>query len=271
MNNKIVGISGAHGTGKSTILAELSLLEPRNIIVDDFKVSRTVLKELGLTLEQATSTIESTKKYQSIVLEKKIKTDRAFSYDTVYQNKTVFVDRTLADVYAYTRHWYEQNNIDKEWFAAYEKKCADHVNEIYENVIILPTGKIPFVADGVRPDFSIQEKIAEYVNYFAEKYIERYVTLEEVSIEDRVNKFIELGSYFPVAKKISILEANLLILEAKKQVSQTPTYRLGQGVMNLLPKDLYTEITGTKHDFFHETDDAEALATFYEYCVDTSN
>ncbi len=267
MNNKIVGISGAHGTGKSTILSELHLRKQRNIIVDDFKVSRTILKELGLTLEQATATVESTKNYQTIVLNKKIKTDMSFTYDTVYQNKTVFVDRTLADIYAYTRHWYEQNNIDEEWFTSFEKKCADNVNAIYENVIILPTGKIPFVVDGVRPDVGIQEKISDYVNYFAEKYINNYVIIDEVSIEDRVNKFIELGSYFPMANKLNINDANNIILEAKKQVSQTPGYRLGQAIMNLLPKDLYTEITGTKHDFFFTIDEDLALTMFYEWCV----
>lgn len=191
---KIIAISGAHGCGKTSVLEELQKQNHQEIFIDDFKVSRTVLAELGLTLEQATKTATLTQKYQKLVLSKKIDRDGVVLPSAVYdpQVRSVFVDRSIADVYAYTRLWVEKNNVDKKWFADFEDMCISTIR-MYSKVLLIPIGKFPFVDDGVRAKEETQQIIATYIEEFVKLHCDDYVIIEPTSIVDRANLFATIA------------------------------------------------------------------------------
>lgn len=186
---KIIGMSGAHGTGKSAVLEYIKndpILD--DIKVDDYKFSRSVLKSLGLTLEEATATVESTKSYQTKVLDSVRRRNYLLKLLEPQGDVTInLTDRSVADVYAYTRLWSEKNGIDAEWFEKFEAKCAEMV-AAYDIIFVFPTGKIPFVDDGVRAKEDSQAAIAHYIEYFLTKYSKKYYVVTSTSIEDRASE-----------------------------------------------------------------------------------
>jgi hypothetical protein len=186
-------MSGAHATGKSATIDELRKINNRKLWIDDFKVSRTVLAELGLTLEQATATAELTMDYQSKVLARKIQ------WDTSRKNIQAFglnppsyiVDRSIADVYAYTKLWCIKNNVDGEWFRKFELECINAMS-LYDIIFLFPTGKFPFVDDGIRAKEETQAKIATYTEEFIVAYAKNYHVVESVSLDLRANEIITI-------------------------------------------------------------------------------
>lgn len=195
---KVIGVSGAHGTGKSVTIDRVKELNSKDpyIIVDDFKVSRTVLSELGMTLPEATANAEVTKIYQSMVLRKKIHRD-GFSLkinSTQLEPKVevnYLVDRSVADVYAYTKLWTEKNGIDNKWFAEFEEKCVAGI-VAYDMILLFPIGVFAFVDDGIRAKEDTQAKIAAYTQEFIEKYAKSYKIIDAVSVDDRANQIIQI-------------------------------------------------------------------------------
>lgn len=72
----------------------------------------------------------------------------------------------------------------------------------------------------------------------------------------------------PQQMKLSYAEALSISQQAYQQVQVTPTYRLGQGITNLLPKELWEETNQTDLDFFYWLDNEKVLNTFYSEYVD---
>jgi hypothetical protein len=189
-------MSGAHGTGKSVTLEAIKRIIPLDndpvIRVDDFKVSRTVLKALGLTLAEATATPESTKNYQLKVL------DAAFRHcyllkilDKQGDTTIHLVDRTVADIYAYTRLWSEKNGIDAEWLAGFKARCVDML-PTYDKIFLFPIGKFAFVDDGIRAKEDTQRSIAAYTEEFLKENFPSYHVVDAVSIDDRANQITKI-------------------------------------------------------------------------------
>ena len=186
---KIIGMTGAHGTGKSATLEHIKndpIID--NIKVDDYKFSRSVLKSLGQTLEEATATVESTMSFQTKVLDSVRRRNHLLKLLEPQGDVTThLVDRSVADVYAYTRLWSEKNGVDREWFEQYEAKCAEMVSA-YDIIFVFPTGKIPFVDDGIRAKEDTQAAIAQYIDEFLAKYAKRFYVVQSTSIEDRASE-----------------------------------------------------------------------------------
>jgi nicotinamide riboside kinase len=186
---KIIGMTGAHGTGKTAVL-EYIKNDPiiDNIKVDDYKHSRSVLKALDQTLEEATVAVESTMSFQTKVLDSVRRRNYLLKLlETQGDVTTNLVDRSVADVYAYTRLWSEKNGIDPVWFEKYEAKCAEMVSA-YDIIFVFPTGKIPFIDDGIRAKEDTQAAIAQYIDEFLAKYAKRYYVVQSTSIEDRASE-----------------------------------------------------------------------------------
>jgi len=67
--------------------------------------------------------------------------------------------------------------------------------------------------------------------------------------------------------KLTHQQANELLGKVYKQRRISPSYRLGQGIFNLLPEDLAEYIRDT-NDFFYWTDEDKVLEVFYRECVE---
>ena len=73
--------------------------------------------------------------------------------------------------------------------------------------------------------------------------------------------------YIPENLKLTQDEAQALLLKVGEQIANCPSYRLGQGIYNLLPKHLSDIIWKTELDMFYWTDDNLVMETFYKHFV----
>lgn len=188
---QIIAASGAHATGKSVTLDAIAARKVKNFIVDDFKISRTVLAKRGQTLEEATATSELTKSYQTDVL-KAAHSQLEFIKFCLAGDPIVIVDRSVADIFAYTRLWCERNNIEKEWLVEFKAKCVKMLS-MYDKIFVFPIGVFPFVDDGIRAKHDTQEKIHLYTHEFLyDHFGDKSYPVTTVEIEDRADQIIRI-------------------------------------------------------------------------------
>lgn len=148
--DKIVGISGAHGAGKTSILTELA---KRGYTVDDFKVSRHVQKERGWSnLNESLASFQTMYEFQIDIL--KAKRNRDLQLKQEGQGSIILTERTFLDVYAYTAYWtwefcsfasptsmlndpisFDTATRFLMWF---RNECEKAQAEIYSGVCLLP-------------------------------------------------------------------------------------------------------------------------------------
>jgi hypothetical protein len=190
---KIIGVSGAHCTGKTSTLEAIAKRQSRDpyIVVDDFKASRTVLKELKCTLEQATSTPETMEVYQRLVLDTKLHRDLFTLRNCVHSSAKAnfLVDRSPADLNAYAQLWSVKTNHDIAFGADYYGKCREYIAH-YDAIIFFPIGVFDFVDDGVRAKFDTQKVINDAIIEFLKRHSNPFI-VTSTTIEDRAGEIID--------------------------------------------------------------------------------
>jgi nicotinamide riboside kinase len=193
MTTKVSAMSGAHATGKSATLDIIKGVRVPQIIVDDFKVSRTVLAKLGKTLEEATSTRHSIEKYQNAVLTEKIFHDQFDLHNSVHSsaNTNFLVDRSPADIYAYAKLWSSKYTMSKSWMTNFMCKCVSLLSA-YDKIFLFPVGVFPFVDDGIRAKEDTQKQIAEDIEDFLQKFYPTYHVIKATDVVGRANEIIRI-------------------------------------------------------------------------------
>lgn len=135
----VIGISGAQGAGKSSILAEL---QARGLKIDSFKVSRTIQEELGWgSLSEVMSNFNNMTMFQQRILDRKVEHDQK-----LLSNDVILTERTFADIWAYTSMWawrlHDQNKVKFDdvlkFLIPYTNDCAAAQNQIYSSVVLVP-------------------------------------------------------------------------------------------------------------------------------------
>ena len=156
---KIVSVSGAAGTGKSTLLNNIDHL------VDPFKVARYVLKEMKKDLYDILRDHRDTIYFQDRILELKIENDEKLKYDD--STPWIFVERCPADFFAFAKTWqpYFNNSQYNSWLVKYEQNCQESMKH-YSVAILIPPGHFDHVDDGVRAKADTQELTHEYLDRF---------------------------------------------------------------------------------------------------------
>lgn len=140
---KVVGLSGSHGGGKSTLLREL---QQRGWQVDDFRVSRAVQQQLGWdSLQRVLDSPETMKQFQDEVFRQKLERDTKLKMEEP-SNIIILTERTFADIWAYTSKWtwtfYERGEMTFDeciqFMITFTAKCVDAQNSIYSGILLLP-------------------------------------------------------------------------------------------------------------------------------------
>lgn len=158
----LVAVIGAQGVGKSTLLNEIAMLDYN---VDNFKVSRTVQKELGFTdLSEIFYSFKTMRKFQEQVLYRKHLHDIRLKEDS--DSDITFVERSFFDILAYT-----ESHIDrledpslpmKNWLDGYKTACMNYQDTIYDGIVLIePNDNVPFEDDPARADFITQQAIGD--------------------------------------------------------------------------------------------------------------
>lgn len=157
--SKLVSVSGAAGTGKST------LLEGLRYRVDKFRVARAILRKMKMDLYDILKDPVKTMEFQDLILDWKITNDESLKDD--HEVEWTFVERCPADFYAFAKTWQPLFNSREydEWLIEYHSECFAAMKH-YDVAILLPPGKFSHVDDGVRAKADTQEVTHRELNTF---------------------------------------------------------------------------------------------------------
>lgn len=192
---KLIGLSGPQGGGKSTLLEGLA---KKGIVVDDFKVSRQVQKELGW--ETLANVLENPK----TMMQFQVKV-RDVKYVRELENKArtdadiILTERTFADIATYTQLWSWEladsgkwNKYDAmEFLVDYVDMCREN-QSVYSGNILLPS--MPHVQWQADPHRATENHI-KFVALQLEEFFKRanpstvpVFRITEGSVDGRINQ-----------------------------------------------------------------------------------
>lgn len=138
----LIAVSGAQGSGKSTVIKEL---ERQGHPVVKRKTSRSLLQDWGKTLDQIFSDLDLTVQFQNELLRRK----RQDEHDAWLDTAVWFTERSYTDVFTYAVVYLGRHNKYSEWLDTYFEECTKS-NNTYEHVFYLQSGFFDVEHDGVR-------------------------------------------------------------------------------------------------------------------------
>lgn len=202
---KVVGLSGAQGAGKSSILTGLIDL---GWSVDSFRVSRAVQAQLGWdSLNKVMEDPDTMTKFQMEVYRQKFERDM-YLKDASGSGVShlILTERTFADIAAYTLQW-TWRHVDEgkwtvadatPWLARYLSLCNQAQEKCYDAVMLLPyMDSVPWQDDPNRAERATVDAVYEDVQRFLESsrfLTTRKMTITEKGIPERIAqcaKFLE--------------------------------------------------------------------------------
>ena len=160
----VIGLSGTHGTGKSTVAREAAAL---GVPVNRAQLSREAQEALGWsTLAGARERLDTMWQLQGAILSRLVARDEAIA-----RSRTLtLVERSPADVWAYTQVWLSRHGVDWKNDPQSLQYLADlgaHAREHYAKIIYVPMrDSIPFVEEPNRADLLSRESVAKNVQDF---------------------------------------------------------------------------------------------------------
>lgn len=135
-------ISGAQGSGKSTVLKELEKL---NYNVIERKTARSVLSEMDTTLPEIYANLDLHCEYQDKLLQRKMDDER----EAIASNDVWFTERSYADLLGYAIQNIAKDPAYSDWLIDYDARCKA-AQRNYEAVFYIRSGMFDVVDDGVR-------------------------------------------------------------------------------------------------------------------------
>lgn len=137
----LYSVAGSQGTGKSTVLNELS--QRYNVVTR--KTSRSILSDWNVSLSQVNNDHELTVRFQEEILKRKIEDEQ----EAVSSTDVWFTERTFADLFVYALVALGKDNEYSSWLDEYYDKCLQ-AQANYNAVFYLTAGHFAPVHDGVR-------------------------------------------------------------------------------------------------------------------------
>lgn len=162
---KLIAISGAQSTGKTTLL---NALTKKGYKVDSFKAARSVLEEFDLPLYEINHNAELTKKFQQRILEAKYQNDLSLKTDYKFrEDDIIFVERSPVDIFAFAKVW--GKSIKDEEFThwvdySFFQECR-RLSVIYSGALVLPSGKFEHEYDGIRAKGDTQTDVEDWIRH----------------------------------------------------------------------------------------------------------
>lgn len=153
-------ISGSQGQGKSTVL---NTLASRGYSVVEQKTSRSILKELGMTLAEVNAYNPLTRYFQELVLDRHLENMKPLMDSPGLH----FMERSFADIFVYCNISVGPFNVHNPWSEDYYARCLEG-QSIFSSVYHLTGRTYVPQEDGVRstnPHFAgmVDREIFNYV------------------------------------------------------------------------------------------------------------
>lgn len=180
----LYAVSGSQGSGKSTVLAGL---EERGYRVLKRKISRSILADWDVTLDEVNSDIELTLEFQDEIIKRKF----ADEQDAAQSRDVYFTERTYTDSFVYYLFSFGKVSSFDTQITEYYRQCEEF-NQSYDKIFYLPSGKFPPVADGVRGTNSYYvESIDVALKHYLDKTLaDKLRVVTQITPEDRI-EYIE--------------------------------------------------------------------------------
>jgi hypothetical protein len=196
---KVVGLSGAQGAGKSSILTGLM---SQGWSVDSFRVSRAVQAQLGWdSLNRVMEHPDTMTKFQMEVYRQKYERDLYLKeQEGQGVSYLIVTERTFADIAAYTLQWtwrlLDEHKWDvreaSPWLTRYLSLCNGAQEKCYDAVMLLPyMDSVPWQDDPNRAERATVDAVYEDVERFLESsrfLTTRKLTITEKGIPERVKQ-----------------------------------------------------------------------------------
>jgi len=158
----LFAVSGSQGSGKSTTL---NALENMGYTVLKRKVSRSILSDWNVTLNDVNSDIDLTLRFQDEILSRKA----ADEMEAANSKDIFFTERTFTDSFVYYMFSFGKISDMGSKIDDYYSRCVEF-NKNYNAVFQLPTGKFKTVDDGVRnANVLYGESVDVVLNHFLVK------------------------------------------------------------------------------------------------------
>ena len=197
----IIGISGAQGQGKTTLIKDLLYFNgDKSIISTNIQTARSLLKELNTTLDDINRNVDKKIKFQEALLKR-----HHFELSMLqHMKETYLVERTFADIFAYALVSVGPFNEYDDWVNSYYDNCLAAQQAVFDNVILLSGRDYTPEEDGVRSvnvHFSklVDELIIKYTHEFSKKSSGVW----RVSCSDRAERVAYVNSQLVMDKAVS--------------------------------------------------------------------
>lgn len=169
----LIAISGSQGSGKTTLL---NSLEQKGCRILHKKVSRSILEDWNVSLDEVNSNLELSLKFQGEVIKRKHDEER----NAYVSPQLSFVERTFTDVFVYTLINFGKHNFHGDWLNEYYLKCLEY-NQQYSYVWYLNGGLFPVEDDGVR---GANHHYTRMVDILMKDYMKRMIHTSRLSFID---------------------------------------------------------------------------------------
>lgn len=189
---RLIGLSGTHGTGKSTIINGIA---EAGYQVDRSQLSRAAQKALGWeTLSLAQESKENMWALQNAVMEAMFDRDQA----ALSRGEVVLVERTPADIWAYTEMWCGRlmiNPVTDPQAIMYKQKCREMARSYAHFLVVPMAAAIPFVAEANRADLASRNFVDQVIREFIESGDLRRTTIRATGKEGRIAEAASVMSF----------------------------------------------------------------------------
>jgi deoxyadenosine/deoxycytidine kinase len=189
----IVGISGAQGQGKSTLINYVT--ETHDFIHSlDVQTARETLKDWGYSLTEVNSFMPLKVNFQEELFNRHVRSlERELTFGT---DSVKLVERTFADIFAYALTSVGPFNQYSDWLNEYANKCSFAQNKYFAHIIYLSGREYTPQEDGVRSINSHFSKLTDYlISYYTNEFDisqSKVTQISDPDIIDRVYKTVEV-------------------------------------------------------------------------------
>lgn len=187
----LIGLTGAHGTGKSTIINGVKIF---GVHVIESSLSRSAQARLGWeNLKPAEEREENMWMLQEAILEAMYDRDQS----VLGNHEFVLVDRTPADVWSYVDLWTMRLatkgiKVDEEHKRDFKNRCRNMAAQYTQHIIVPISEAVPFVAENNRADLEGRDYHEKAVCQFVVAGGLSHMVLLQTGIDERVKKVATL-------------------------------------------------------------------------------